>query len=67
MNAMKPLRTLIAAAFVLVVAALAGVAQPRQAHAQETDGPARSITAAGVGTVTTLPHRAHVSVGVQAP
>ena len=57
---MKPLRTLSAAAFVLVVAALAGVAQPRQAHAQEADGPARSITAAGVGPVTTVPHPAHI-------
>ena len=63
---MKPLRILIAAAFVLVVAALAGVAQPLQARGQEADGPARSITAAGVGTVTTVPDRAHFSFGVQA-
>ena len=63
---MKPLRILIAAAFVLAVAALAGVAQPQQAQGQEADGPARSITAAGVGTVTTVPDRAHFSFGVQA-
>ncbi len=63
---MKPLRILIAAAFVLAVAALVGVAQPQQARGQEAAGPDRSITAAGVGTVTTVPDRAHFSFGVQA-
>jgi len=63
---MKPLRILIAAAFVLAAAAVAGVAQPQQAWGQEDGGPDRSITAAGVGTVTTVPDRAHFSFGVQA-
>ena len=63
---MKPLRILIAAAFVLAVAALAGVAQPQLARGQETDGPTRSITASGQGSVTTVPDRAHFSFGVQA-
>lgn len=63
---MKPLRMLIAAAFVLAVAALVGVAQPQQARGQEADGPDRSITASGLGSVTTVPDRAHFSFGVQA-
>jgi uncharacterized protein len=63
---MKPLRILIAAAFVLAVAALVGVAQPQQARGQEADGPDRSITASGLGSVTTVPDRAHFSFGVQA-
>jgi uncharacterized protein len=63
---MKPLRILIAAAFVLAVAALAGVGQPESARGQETDAPARSITASGLGSVTTVPDRAHFSFGVQA-
>lgn len=63
---MKPLRILIAAAFVLAVAALAGVGQPESARGQETDGPARSITASGLGSVATVPDRAHFSFGVQA-
>jgi hypothetical protein len=63
---MKPLRILLAAAFVLAVAALAGVAQPQQARGQEGDGPARSITASGLGSITTVPDRAHFSFGVQA-
>ena len=63
---MKPLRILIAAAFVLAVAALAGVGQPESARGQETDGPTRSITASGLGSVTTVPDRAHFSFGVQA-
>jgi uncharacterized protein len=63
---MKPLRILIAAAFVLAVAALVGVAQPQQARGQEADGPGRSITASGLGSVTTVPDRAHFSFGVQA-
>jgi hypothetical protein len=63
---MKPLRILLAAAFVLAVAALAGVAQPQQARGQEADGPARSITASGLGSITTVPDRAHFSFGVQA-
>jgi uncharacterized protein len=63
---MKPLRILIAAAFVLAVAALAGVGQPESARGQEPCGPARSITASGLGSVTTVPDRAHFSFGVQA-
>jgi uncharacterized protein len=63
---MKPLRMLIAAAFVLAVVALVGVAQPQQARGQEADGPDRSITASGLGSVTTVPDRAHFSFGVQA-
>jgi uncharacterized protein len=63
---MKPLRILIAAAFVLAVAALAGVGQPESARGQETDAPARSITASGLGSVTTVPDRAPFSFGVQA-
>jgi uncharacterized protein YggE len=62
---MKPLRILIAAALVLAAAALVGVGQPEQARGQET-GPARSITTSGVGSVTTVPDRAHFSFGVQA-
>ena len=63
---MNPLRILIAAALVLSAAALAGVGRPESAQGQETSGPARSITAAGVGSVTTVPDRAHFSFGVQA-
>lgn len=63
---MKPLRILIAAALVLAAAALAGVGQPEPARGQEADGPARSITASGTGSVTTVPDRAHFSFGVQA-
>lgn len=63
---MKPLRILIAAAFVLAVAGLAGVGQPESARGQEPDRPARSITASGLGSVTTVPDRAHFSFGVQA-
>ena len=63
---MKPLRILIAAAFVLAVAALAGVGQPQSARGQEPDTPSRSITASGIGSVTTVPDRAHFSFGVQA-
>jgi uncharacterized protein YggE len=63
---MKPLRILIAAALVLAAAALAGVGQPEQARGQEAEGPARSITASGIGSVTTVPDRAHFSFGVQA-
>ncbi len=63
---MKPLRVLIAAALVLATAALAGVGQPDQARGQEAEGPARSITASGIGSVTTVPDRAHFSFGVQA-
>jgi uncharacterized protein YggE len=63
---MKPLRILIAAAFVLAAAALAGVGQPQSARGQEPDAVARSITASGLGSVTTVPDRAHFSFGVQA-
>lgn len=63
---MKPLRILIAAAFVLAVAALAGVGQPQSASGQEPDTPVGSITASGIGSVTTVPDRAHFSFGVQA-
>ncbi len=63
---MKPLRILIAAAFVLAAAALAGVGQPESARGQEADAPARSITASGLGSVTIVPDRAHFSFGVQA-
>ena len=63
---MKPLRILTAAALVLVAAALAGVGQPAPARGQGADGPARSITASGIGSVTTVPDRAHFSFGVQA-
>lgn len=63
---MKPLRILIAAALVLAAAALAGVGQPAPARGQGADGPARSITASGIGSVTTVPDRAHFSFGVQA-
>ena len=63
---MKPLRILIAAALVLVAAALAGVGRPESARGQEPGGPARSITASGLGSVTTVPDRAHFSFGVQA-
>lgn len=62
---MKPLRILIAAALVLAAAALAGVGQPEQARGQEA-GSVRSITSSGVGSVTTVPDRAHFSFGVQA-
>lgn len=63
---MKPLRILIAAALVLAAAALAGVGRPESARGQEPAGPARSITASGLGSVTTVPDRAHFSFGVQA-
>jgi uncharacterized protein YggE len=63
---MKPLRILIAAALVLAAAALAGVGRPEPARGQEADGPARSITASGTGSVMTVPDRAHFSFGVQA-
>lgn len=63
---MKPPRIFIAAALVLTAAALAGVGQPGQARGQEAAGPARSITTSGVGSVTTVPDRAHFSFGVQA-
>jgi uncharacterized protein len=63
---MKPLRILIAAALVLAAAALAGVGRPQQARGQEAEGPARSIAASGIGSVTTVPDRAHFSFGVQA-
>jgi uncharacterized protein YggE len=63
---MKPPRILIAAALLLVAAALAGVGQPQPARGQQGEDPARSITASGLGTVTTVPDRAHFSFGVQA-
>lgn len=63
---MKPLRILIAAGLVLAAAALAGVGRPEAARGQEAEGPARSITATGLGSVTTVPDRAHFSFGVQA-
>ena len=63
---MKPLRIVIAAALVLAAAALAGVGRPEAARGQEADGPDRSITATGLGSVTTVPDRAHFSFGVQA-
>jgi len=63
---MKPLRILIAAALVLTAVALAGVGQPAPARGQGADGPARSITSSGIGSVTTVPDRAHFSFGVQA-
>ena len=63
---MKPIRITAVALLCLAVAALAGVGQPEQARGQETDGPARSITASGLGSVTTVPDRAHFSFGVQA-
>lgn len=63
---MKPLRIVIAAALVLAAAALAGVGRPEAARGQEAGGPARSITATGLGSVTTVPDRAHFSFGVQA-
>jgi hypothetical protein len=63
---MKLLRILIAAALVLAAAALAGVGRPESARGQEADGPARSITTSGIGSVTTVPDRAHFSFGVQA-
>ena len=63
---MKPLRILIAVALVLAAAALAGVGLPEQARGQEAAGPARSITTSGIGSVTTVPDRAHFSFGVQA-
>jgi uncharacterized protein len=63
---MRPLHILLAAPLVLAAAAFAGVGQPDSARGQEPSGPARSITAAGMGTVTTVPDRAHFSFGVQA-
>ena len=64
---MKPLRILIAAAFVLAVAALwPASADPSRHEARRPSGPDRSITAAGLGSVTTVPDRAHFSFGVQA-
>src|SRR5688500_6333429 len=68
---MKPPRiliapSLIAAALLLVAAALAGVGHPQPAQGQQGEDPARSITASGLGTVTTVPDRAHFSFGVQA-
>ena len=63
---MKPLRILIAAGLVLAAASLAGVGRPEAARGQEADGPARSVTATGLGSVTTVPDRAHFSFGVQA-
>ncbi len=63
---MKPLRVLVAVALLLVAAALAGVGQPQPARGQQPEGPPRSITASGIGSVTTVPDRAHFSFGVQA-
>jgi uncharacterized protein len=63
---MRPLRILLATPLVLAAVAFAGVGQPDAARGQEPGGPDRSITAAGVGTVTTVPDRAHFSFGVQA-
>ena len=63
---MRLARIALAAALLLAVAALAGVGQPAPARGQEADGPARSITASGAGSVTTVPDRAHFSFGVQA-
>jgi hypothetical protein len=63
---MRPLHILLATPIVLAAAAFAGVGQPDSARGQEPTSPARSITAAGVGTVTTVPDRAHFSFGVQA-
>lgn len=63
---MRLVRIALAAALLLAAAALIGVGRPEQARGQETDGPARSITASGIGSVTTVPDRAHFSFGVQA-
>jgi uncharacterized protein YggE len=63
---MKPLRILIATALLLTAAALAGVGQPSPARGQGVDDSARSITVSGIGSVTTVPDRAHFSFGVQA-
>lgn len=63
---MRVVRIAAVAGFVLVVAALAGVGQPEPARGQEADGPDRSITTNGTGSVTTVPDRARFSFGVQA-
>ena len=63
---MRLVRIAAASALVLAVAALAGVGQPEFARGEEADGPDRSITTNGAGSVTTVPDRARFSLGVQA-
>ncbi len=63
---MRFVRIAAVAGLVLAVAALAGVGQPEPARGQEAEGPARSITTNGSGSVTTVPDRARFSFGVQA-
>ncbi len=63
---MRPLRIAAFAALVAVALAFAGVGVPERARGQEADGPARSITATGSGTVNAVPDRAQFSFGVQA-
>ncbi len=63
---MRYLRFAAVAALALAVSALAGVGRPEAARGQEADGPSRSITTSGSGTVTAVPDRAQFSFGVQA-
>ncbi len=63
---MRYLRFAAVAALALAVSALAGVGRPEAARGQEADGPSRSITTNGNGTVATVPDRAQFSFGVQA-
>ena len=62
---MRLARTAAVAALLLAAAALVGVGLPDAAQGQEADPSTRTITANGVGTVTTVPDRAHFSFGVQ--
>ena len=62
---MRLARTAAVAALLLAAAALVGVGLPDAAQGQDADPSTRTITANGVGTVTTVPDRAHFSFGVQ--
>ena len=62
---MRLARTAAVAALLLAAAALVGVGLPDAAQGQEADPSTRTFTTNGVGTVTTVPDRAHFSFGVQ--
>jgi uncharacterized protein YggE len=62
---MRFARIAAAAVLLLAVAAFAGVGLPDAAQGQEATPTSRVITTSGVGSVTTVPDRAHFSFGVQ--
>jgi uncharacterized protein len=62
---MRSARIAAVAVLLLAVAALAGVGIPESAQGQEATPASREITTNGVGSVTSVPDRAHFSFGVQ--